>query len=303
MSSLPGSGFKTPSGLVVPFGVMEESLRAIPAQWIEYGSLIDKLQKHPHDSVKIAKQLRKILYRLKIHDDILQGIRERFPEKERLMVRSSSNCEDTVTIAGAGLYKSIANVLQTKADSAIRNVWASLWSRNAVISRENCHIPHDKAHMAVLVQQMLSPDFSFIMHTTNPISHNPDELYVELAAGLGETLASGAVKGTPYRLICNKKTSDVQILAFANFSYAMLPYQSGGVYRKRADYSQVPLSTNTDIYHKLGNRLAAIARLAEDTFGIPQDIEGVIIGDDFYLVQSRIQQGINRQQIPDTESF
>ncbi|MDR4498949.1 MAG: TIM barrel protein [Candidatus Scalindua sp.] len=303
LSSLPGSGFKTPPGLVVPFGVMEESIRAIPAQWIEYGSLIDKLQKYPHDSVKIAQQLRKILYRLKIHDDILQGIRKKFPEKERLMVRSSSNCEDTVTIAGAGLYKSIANVLQTKADSAIRNVWASLWSRNAVISRENCHIPHDKAHMAVLIQQMLFPHFSFIMHTSNPINHNPDELYVELAAGLGETLASGAAKGTPYRLICNKKTSDVQMLAFANFSYAMLPYQTGGVYRKRADYSQALLSTNTDICHKLGNRLAAIGRLAEDTFGIPQDIEGVIIGDDVYLVQSRIQQGINRQQIPDTEAF
>jgi phosphoglucan,water dikinase len=146
--------------------------------------------------------------------------------------------------------------------------------------------------MALLIQQMLTPDLSFILHTVNPITENRDEVYIELAVGLGETLASGAIKGTPYRMICNKKTFNVQMLAFANFGFAIAPDHTDGVCRKITDYSMVPLSSNTDIHHILGERLTAIGKLVEESFGKPQDIEGTIVGDDVYLVQSRMQQGI-----------
>lgn len=61
------------------------------------------------------------------------------------------------------------------------------------------------AAMAVLVQQQLSPDLSFVLHTVNPLDGDRDTMYAELAVGLGETLASGT-RGSPWRLAVNKSS-------------------------------------------------------------------------------------------------
>jgi phosphoenolpyruvate synthase/pyruvate phosphate dikinase len=61
------------------------------------------------------------------------------------------------------------------------------------------------AAMAVLIQEQLKSEYSFVLHTRDPIGNDHDLLYAELAAGLGETLASGT-RGTPWRLAVNKST-------------------------------------------------------------------------------------------------
>ncbi len=292
LSSQNGSDFKTPASLVIPFGVMEESLRTSPTLEHEYKSLIDTLNKLQPDCISLSTQLQKIVAKLKVHPDLLNGIKNRFSERERVIVRSSSNCEDGLVMAGAGLFDSIANVPLAIIDITIRNVWASLWSNRAVTSMRMHSIPHDRVHMALLIQKMITPDLSFIIHTVNPLTGDRDEVYIELAVGLGEALASGTMKGTPYRMVCNKRTYTVQMLAFANFGFAIAPRNTAGVCHKRVNYSRVPLTTNTNIYQIVGPRLTAIAQLVEEYFGKPQDIEGAIVGDDVYLVQSRFQQGI-----------
>ena len=59
--------------------------------------------------------------------------------------------------------------------------------------------------MAVLVQQQVSPDLSFVLHTVSPLDADKNVMYAELAVGLGETLASGT-RGSPWRLAVNKST-------------------------------------------------------------------------------------------------
>jgi phosphoglucan,water dikinase len=59
------------------------------------------------------------------------------------------------------------------------------------------------AAMAVLVQEQLASEASFVLHTRSPLDQDPDLLYAELAAGLGETLASGT-RGSPWRLSVSK---------------------------------------------------------------------------------------------------
>ncbi len=144
--------------------------------------------------------------------------------------------------------------------------------------------------MAVLVQQMLQPDYSFVIHTVNPVTGNPDEIYLELAAGQGETLASARFPGTPYRMICDKKTGQpTMMLAFADFSKALWVGRQEGVSAKTVDYSACSLSTNKKVRTRIGKRLTAIGLLVEKAFGSPQDIEGAIVGDRISLVQSRPQ--------------
>ena len=50
------------------------------------------------------------------------------------------------------------------------------------------------------------------------MTKNSQEIYIELAVGLGETLASANQQGTPYRLIYNRQTGDCEVIAFANYS-------------------------------------------------------------------------------------
>jgi hypothetical protein len=57
----------------------------------------------------------------------------------------------------------------------------------------------DHAVMAVLIQELVAPELSFVLHTAHPLSRDPNLLVAEIAVGHGETLASG-MRGTPWRL-------------------------------------------------------------------------------------------------------
>ena len=74
---------------------------------------------------------------------------------------------------------------------------------------EHCSagVPQADATMAVLIQEQLKPEYSFILHTQSPVSADEDALYAELAAGLGETLASGT-RGSPWRISVSHSTGE-----------------------------------------------------------------------------------------------
>ena len=102
-------------------------------------------------------------------------------------------------------------------------------------------------------------------------------MYVELAPGLGETLASGA-RGTPWRLRVCKGSLVVEILSFANFS---------GV--GELDYSELAYTKDPQSLVDLGIKLCKLGVSLEEAFGEPQDIEGAIVGEKVFIVQSRPQ--------------
>lgn len=158
-----------------------------------------------------------------------------FDGVRNVIVRSSSNVEDLAGMSGAGLYDSIGNVavrcvLHTRGwvtnttptnttnranqkkhphsnpealGSAVAEVWASLYTRRAVLSRRAAGVGQRDASMAVLVMEMLAPDISFVLHTQSPVECDAGVLYAELAVGQGETLASGT-RGSAWRMSVNK---------------------------------------------------------------------------------------------------
>jgi phosphoglucan,water dikinase len=294
ISSQRGSGFLAPYALVVPFGVMEETLSKFPgdsAEYLDLSSRIDALE--PAAFAQASSRLCELVERLEVPEIITKEIQERFGSGARLAVRSSANCEDLKEFAGAGLYQSVINVAPADIELAIRAVWSSLWTQRAAESRRAGGIPHDRAHMAVLIQESLTPDFSFVLHTVNPITREVKELYAEIAVGLGEVLASATTAGSPYRITINKQSSAVEILAFANFSQAVRPDPAGGVRRETVDYSKISLSKEAAEVEKMGRHLSAIGVFVEHALGGPQDIEGAVVNERVYLVQARPQQGLD----------
>lgn len=285
------SDFATPASMVVPFGVMEAALDAAPEIKQAYQELLRRMETlNPEKLSGAAEQMRTLIGQLRVPPEINAEVARRFGPSARLMVRSSANCEDLEALAGAGLHESFGNVTPAEVGSAIRKVWASLWTRRATLSRQQAGINHEQAHMAVLIQQLVTPEYCFVLHTVNPVSRNAREVYAELAVGLGETLASANIPGSPYRLVIDKETGDISTLALASFSVALAPAPSGVLCRK-LDYSTVALTCDSEARLNLGKRLGNLAGRVEQEFGAPQDIEGAVVGNEIYLVQSRPQVG------------
>ena len=297
LSRRPDALFKTPPALVVPFGVLRSALDSWPGVRTEYQDGVATLEQSlapgqaQEKSEEISARLRELVCRLAVPEQITAAVAATFGPDARLMARSSANCEDLAHLAGAGLYESVANVAVAELGAAIGRVWASLWSRRAALSRAQAGIPADAVEMAVVIQPLIVPEFAFVLHTTNPLDGHRGEVYAEIVAGLGETLVSANARGNPYRLVCPKTSAPVRTLAFANFSGALAPADQGLISRV-IDYSQMALSRDASCRDNLGRRLAAIGGTVESALGCPQDIEGVIIGEDIFLVQARPQQGL-----------
>jgi phosphoglucan,water dikinase len=286
-----GAPFRALKGAVLPFAVMEEAI-AVAGKGARYGKLTRAVPgMSPEERGRALEELRHILEGLELPAGIIERATGLLPGTDRFMVRSSASTEDLENFAAAGLHDSVGNVPREGLPAAIRQVWASLWTGRAVLARKDARIPSDRVHMAVFIQPMLVPDLSFIINTVNPISGKASEMYVELVPGPGETLASARVEGSPYRMLCLRRSGEVRMLSFADMSRALFAAE-GGPGRGVVDYSGVPLTTDGAYRSALGRRLLRGALLMERAFGRPQDIEGAVVGDDVYFLQSRAQQGI-----------
>jgi alpha-glucan,water dikinase len=57
--------------------------------------------------------------------------------------------------------------------------------------------------MAVLVQKIIPSENAFVIHTKNPSTNDENELYAEVAVGMGETLVS-SYEGQAFSFTFNK---------------------------------------------------------------------------------------------------
>ncbi|CAI8601623.1 unnamed protein product [Vicia faba] len=291
------ASFKVPSGAVLPFGSMELELEKNNSTEI-FRSLLDKIETAKLEEGELdglCNQLQELISSLKLSKDVIESIGKLFPSNACLIVRSSANVEDLAGMSAAGLYESIPNVSPSNPTvfaDAVGRVWASLYTRRAVLSRRAAGVPQKEASMAILIQEMLSPDLSFVLHTMSPTDQDNNSVEAEIASGLGETLASGT-RGTPWRISCGKFNGLVQTLAFANFSEELIVHSAGPadgeVIHLTVDYSKKPLTVDPVFRRQLGQRLCAVGFFLERKFGSPQDVEGCLVGKDIYIVQTRPQ--------------
>ncbi|KAK4481272.1 hypothetical protein RD792_012156 [Penstemon davidsonii] len=258
------ASFNVPSGAIIPFGSMETALEQ-SGSINTYKSLIQNIETaeiNGGELDKLCNELQKLISSLHPPKEIIETLANLFPDNARLIVRSSANVEDLAGMSAAGLYDSIPNVSPSNPiifGQAIARVWASLHTRRAVLSRRAAGVPQNDAVMAILVQEMLSPELSFVLHTLNPTDKNHNLVEAEIAPGLGETLASG---GGP---------------------------ADGEVVRLTVDYSKKPMSLDPVFRQRLGQRLGGVGSFLEQKFGCTQDVEGCLVGEDIFIVQTRPQ--------------
>jgi len=299
LSNDADSFFRALDGLVVPYGSLE-SVIAQSSSTIQWSALLDEsvatLQAgNPADIEDVCARLQDFVESLTVPGTLAVMIGSAIESHDNnnvssdlLMFRSSANVEDLEGLSGAGLYDSIANVRRDDPEAverALKQVWASLFSRRAMLARASLGIHPKDAHMAVLIQPQVAPALSFVLHTNHPLMD--DALLAEIAPGHGEILASGT-RGSGWRL--SVSPSGVVSDAFANFSEALVPGHDGSLVVKTMDYSVVDLSNSSEVREKLGKQLGVVGKFLQHSFGdVPQDVEGGVVGDGIYVFQSRPQ--------------
>lgn len=82
--------------------------------------------------------LQALIRSVTVPAESLTQLADAFPASSLLAVRSSANVEDLAGLSAAGLYESVVGVPvddATELAKAVCEVWASLYSRRAVLSR------------------------------------------------------------------------------------------------------------------------------------------------------------------------
>jgi phosphoglucan,water dikinase len=200
------------------------------------------------------------------------------------------------------LYDSVSNVDPHDFETlggAVAEVWASLFTTRAVGSRAAAGVGQRDAAMAVLAQQMLVPEVSFILMTKHPMTGDANVAYAELALGHGETLASGAVRGTPWRLSMNRAVpGEARLDAVSSFGAALVPSASGNgeLVSEPVNCGAHWMTVDEHRRATLSARLVTAGDLIErrllgaDGRVVPQDIEGCVTADgEVWIVQARPQ--------------
>lgn len=172
-----------------------------------------------------------------------------------LAIRSSMANEDSARHSFAGQLESYLNI--RGADNvldAVRACWASAYGERTMVYRRENNLSDDHVTMEVIVQVMVPAQISGVIFTADPVARDPRWMMISASEGLGEALVQGQVAGETIRV--NRLDGEIQ---------------AEGEVLKRV--------------HIQG--LKSVAEMIESLFGVPQDIEFAIAGDEIYILQSR----------------
>ncbi len=292
---------RLPTSVVLPFGVFEEVLadeynKAVSARHDELIRRVRMDEAAEKTSAEVLGELRKSILALKPPDELA-------PSLYNLMDK-------------AGLERPQS---WDQAWNGIKRVWASKWNERAYLSRRARRIPHEDLFMAVLIQEIVEADYSFVIHTVNPFTGDRDEIYGEVVLGLAETLV-GNYPGRALSFTSRGEAFGPKILSFPSKSIGLFGrglifrsdsngedlagYSGAGLYdsvmvpiprKVSLDYSEELLLWDVKFRRSLLNGIASVGTIIEKVLGYPQDIEGAYCKGKYYVVQTRPQVGIENE--------
>ena len=206
----------------------------------------------------------------------------RLGDQVPVAVRSSATAEDLAEASFAGQQDTYLNVVgATALLAAVKDCWASLWTDRAIRYRAQRQVDPEGLSLAVVVQRLVPADAAGVMFTANPTNGRTEETVINAAWGLGEAVVSGAVDADIVVVaggrVLSRATADKAI------RIDPVPSQAG----TRTSRTPEPQRRASVLDDTAALRLAGIGAAIAAHFRGPQDIEWVLAGGEFSIVQSR----------------
>jgi pyruvate,water dikinase len=217
-----------------------------------------------------------------IQKEILEAYRRMDPDNMVVAVRSSATAEDLPDASFAGQQDTFLNI-RGGADllDAVQKCWASLYGGRAIYYRARQGFDHRSVNIAVVVQQLVRSEKAGVMFTSHPVTGEPLTI-IEGSWGLGEAVVSGSV--SPDKYVCDQRTEKVIDRLVSHKTTMIVSDGDKGTKTipvPKAKQEKMLLSDEEV------TRLATFGKIAEDHYGVPQDVEWGIVGPEIYILQSR----------------
>jgi pyruvate,water dikinase len=231
----------------------------------------------------VAAKVQKMILHEKMPEEISLSIKDSYHmlcgnTDKPVAVRSSATAEDLPDASFAGQQESYLNITGwNEVVKYVQECWASLFGARAIYYREKQGFDHFKIGIAVPVQLMVQSETSGIMFTVNPLTYNKDEISIEAAYGLGQTVVSGEI--TPDQYIVSKNGFKIQKKNLVTQTWQLT--KKGRIKISR-DYQKAQKLSDKHIV-----QLAHIGKQLEDHYNHPQDIEWGMWNNKIYIVQTR----------------
>lgn len=208
---------KLPESAVLPFQMAEYSTSLEPSTEGKLKALIEKIH-----AIKSVKKMTKMLHQCK---ELVLGLKffegnshHRFLKEQLLKFGIPASQFD-------------------QAWYTIKRVWASKFNERAFLATKKLGVRIDQIFMAVLVQKVIPAEYAYVIHTTNPMNLEDDEVYVESCIGLGEALVSD-MPGQAFSFSYNKRSKAATVGHYPNKSLGLTA--TGFIFRSDSNSEDLP---------------------------------------------------------------
>ncbi len=285
LGELSRAGLPVPPGFVVITGAYDA--------FVEAGGLREEIiglasrAEDPAAFEAAAEKIRALFARTGIPDDVASGIQTAYAtlggdDDTPVAVRSSATAEDLPGASFAGQQETYLNVRGAAALlEAVKDCWASLWTARAMSYRENQGIEPTSVSLAVVVQRMVEAEAAGILFTADPVSGRRDRTVISAAWGLGEAVVGGRV--TPDTLVVDRASGRIISRETAD-KEVMTVYTPDGTEEKPVPEA---LRLRPVLDDEAAAALARYGARIEELYGVPQDIEWALSGEEFFILQAR----------------
>jgi hypothetical protein len=281
-------GVRVPMGFGVPFYYYVQHMQQnhLDAQ-LDTVLADPKFKKDATWRKAALEGLRKAIIDAPIDPTTLDMIYKRVKVKlggKGVFVRSSTNSEDLPGFNGAGLYDTMPNVVGKKAlGEALKTVWASLWNLRAVDEREAFGIDHHQVYFGVLIQIGINATAAGVL-VSKDLWDTTDEHSFTINAkyGLGMRVVEG--QKVPEQIIFDPTNDGTKIISRTDDPVMLKFDEHGGIKEL-----PVPPGAGVILTEERAKKLCTMVQkfIPVFTHGFPLDVEWVLEGEDFWIVQAR----------------
>jgi pyruvate,water dikinase len=235
---------------------------------------------------KTADSIKALVLKAKmpaaIKDEIRAAYKKMSDNPMIVAVRSSATAEDLPDASFAGQQETYLNIKGEGALlSAVQKCWASLYGARAIYYRAKQGFDDRTVNIAVVVQQLVRSEKSGVMFTSHPITGEPLTI-IEGSWGLGEAIVSGSV--SPDKYVFNQQGEQIAERMVAEKKIEIIPDGDNGT--KTIEITGTRRNAQVLSDDEV-TKLATYGKIAENHYGVPQDVEWGIVAGTIYILQSR----------------